>query len=401
MDALKPYVQIVWKRIWLVVLLVAVTVGGIYYTMASQPVNYQATVRLQALLVEPEDVALFTRVRQPTGDEAKVRIGVEFIDVLRNRDVAWDTAYTLNEELGTNLTADQVLEAMWPRIEGTTVIVVYRNLPSATLARRMAEVHIAKALAFYRSMRTRSVTATRVFLEEQVAAQREVVNAARQQLRDFLLKYNLADIDREATALQDQIRALTLERDRAQVAAEQAQAIATAYRQEAARLRRQAEGLTEEDQTDKANTLQAQAQSLESEALVQEAAAAGHRARVEEYDRLIAQYQTRLAELIGLQNEYQRLQLDIRMAEEQYAFLVEKLNEAKTKEELALSSGYLQIIEGEREPVTRAPKPIVRYVLYGALVASLLGVVLTLALEVVGHLFRRPVAASQPRQETL
>ncbi len=401
MDSLKPYVQIILKRLWLIALLVTVTVGGIYYTVASQPVHYQATVRLQALLVEPEDVALFTRVRQPTGDEAKVRIGVEFIDVLRNRDVAWDTASTLNDELGTSLTADDILEAMWPRIEGTTVIVVYRNLPSATLARRMAEVHIAKALAFYRSMRTRSVTATRIFLEKQVVEQQEAVNAARQQLRDFRLKYNLTDIDREATALQDQIRALMLERDRAQVAAEQAQALARAYRQEATRLRQQATTLAAAGQEDEATATQAQARSLEAEALAQDALAAGHRARVDEYDRLIAQYQTRLAELIGLQNEYQRLTLNIRMAEDQYAFLVDKLNEARTKEELALSSGYLQIIEGEREPVTRAPRPIARYVLYGAFVALLLGIVLALALEVVTHLLRRPVAASHPRQETL
>ncbi len=400
MDTLRPYVHIVLKRLWLILLLVVVTAGGIYLTMAAQPVAYNATVRLRVTVTETEDVALFSTVRPPAGDQQELRTGVEFIDILRNRDVAWEAAHALNQELGTNVTADWILEAIWPRIEGTTIVVTYRNLPTATLARRMAEVHIQKALDFYRQIRTRTVTLTRTFLEQQLADQAEALNQARQRLRDFLLQHNLADIRREATALQDQVRALQLERDKAQVAAEQAQAIAAAYRREAAALERRAAALADRD-PDQAAALRAQAQALAAQALEQEAAAAGHRARVNEYDRLITQYQNRLAELLGLESEYAQLQMDIRLAEDRYTFLADKLAEARTKEQLALETGYLQVVQDGREPVTPVARPVIRYVLYGVFVATLLGIVLALVLELIANLLGRAVPETQPRREPL
>ncbi len=399
MNTLGTYANIVIKRLWLIALLVVVTVVGIYYVDTSRPPNYQATVRLQVLVTEPENVAIFATVRQTVNDEQKLRTGVEFIDVLRNRKVAWEAARAINKELGTSITADDILEAMWPRIEGTTVVVTYRNVPTATLAKRMADVHIEKALAFYRTMRTRSVTAARVFIEQQVEQQQATLSQARARLRDFQLKYNLSDVNRESTAVQDQIRSLRLERDRAQLQADQALASARIYRQQAKRLREEAATVREED-PEQADTLLAQAREYEAKALAQEAVAAGQQAMVARYERLTTAYENRLAELIGLQGEYERLVTEVKLAEDRYAFLADKLSEARIKEEQALSSGYLQVIEAAREPVQPAPRQTVRFVLFGAFLALLLGVVLAFALEFFGNLVGRPATAPHPQRET-
>ena len=393
MDDLKVYVRIVLKRLWLIALLVVITVGGVYYFESTRPPKYQATVRLQILAVEPEDVTLFTPLRQPGGEQQIERTRAEFINVLRNREVAWDAARTINKELGTSITADDIINVMWPREEGEYLIVTYVSADTATLAKRMADVHIQKALEYYRAERTRSVTAARVFIEKQVQQQAEALSRARDNLAKFQLKYNLADIDREATALQDQIRALQLERDRAQVEADRAAASAEVYRQKAQALRDEATRLRESD-AERADALTAQADTLEARAIAEEATVAAQRAAIARYERLIAGYENHLAELIGLQGEYQSLVNAVKEAEDHYAFLADKLSEARIKEDQALNSGYIQVVEAAREPVQPAPRQTARLVFYAAALAAMLGVVLAFVLEAAERLLSGPTATA-------
>lgn len=399
MSELIPYVQIILKRLWLIALLVVVTVAGIYYVESTRPPKYQASVRLQILTVEPEDVTLFTPLRQPGSQQQIERTGVEFINVLRNREVAWEAAREINKELGTSITADDILSVMWPWLEGEFLYVTYVSADTATLAKRMADVHIQKALDYYRTERTRSVTAARLFIEKQVQRQAEALSHARDNLAKFQLKYNLADIDREATAVQDQIRSLKLERDRAQIAADEAAASARVYREKARALREQADR-TRQDDPERAAELDAQADTLEARAIAQEAALESQRAAISRYERLITAYQNRLAELIGLEGEYKSLVNAVKEAEDRYAFLAGKLNEAKIKEDQALNSGYIQVIEAAREPVQPAPRQTTRLIFYGAALATMLGVILAFVLEALSRLVSGRGAITPAQQET-
>ncbi len=387
MDNLRTYVDIVIKRLWLIALLLVVTVGGIYVVASSQPPKYQTTVRLQILGVEPDAVTLFTPVRQVPTAQQLDRIGADFINVLRNRDVAWKTARQVNKELGTHLTADEIIKIIWPWLDGEYIYVRFVEADTATLAKRLAEVHIQNALAYYRTERSRSVVVTRQFIEQEAKKQAEVLAQAQDALTKFRLRYNLADVDREVQALQDQIRVLQLERDRTQIKADQAEAAAQVYQRHARDLRRQADALAEDDP--QRERLLAQAQEFENKSHVQESLVAGQQAAIKRYDRLINEYENRLAELLGIQNEYENLVQHVQQEQKHYAFLQEKLQEATIKEDQALHSGYIQVVEDAHEPVRSAPRNIGRLVFYGAALALMIGVVLAFLLEFLANLSRR------------
>lgn len=393
------YVHIILKRLWLIALLVAATVVGIYFVESQRPPKYQASVRLQILAVEPEDVTLFTPLRQPGSEQQIERTAEEFINVLRNKEVAREAARIINQELGTHITADDIISVMWPRLQGEFLDVTYVSAETATLAKRMADVHIEKALEYYRSQRTRSVTAARLFIEKQVQQQAETLSRTRDELAKFQLTYNLADINREAAAVQDQIRALKLERDRAQIEADRAAASAQVYRDKAQALRKEA-ARTRDSDPDRADALFAQADALDARATTEEATVAAQKAAVARYERLITAYENRLAELIGLQGRYESLVNAVKEAEDHYAFLTGKLNEARIKEDQALNSGYIQVVEAAREPVQPAPRQTSRLVFYGAALAAMIGVVLAFVLEALSRLVPRRAAPTPAGRET-
>ncbi len=397
MGELSTYVHIVVKRLWLIALLVLVTVIGLYYAETTRPPKYQARVRLQVLSVEPEAVSLFTPLRQAAGKQEIERTAVEFLSVLRNRKVAWDAAREINKEMGTNLTGDDIVDHLWPWIEGEFISVTYVSVKSASLAKRIADVHIAKALEYYRSIRTRNVTDVRIFLEKQLTKQADMLAEARKNLQDFQLRYNLADLQREATAVQDQIRTLELQRDSAELAAAQARAKARVYRTRAATLRVQAEKSGDEE---RAADLRHQADGYEDRAVAQDAVAAAQDAAVKQYEHMITSYQNRLAELIGLQSEYKERVDAVHREEARYAFLSDKLNEARIKEQLALDHGYIQVVEAAREPVEPAPKKISKRVLYGAGGALMLGIILAFVLEAVERALGRSSRVARGVQES-
>ena len=398
MENVGQYIDIVIKRLWLIALLLVITVGGIYYVASSRPPKYQTTVRLQILGVEPDAVTLFTPIRQVPTAQQLDRIGADFINALRNRDVAWESARQINKELGTHLTADDIINVIWPWIDGEFIYVRIVEADTATLAKRMAEVHIQNALTYYRTERSRSVVVARQFIEQEMKKQAESLARAQDALTKFRLRYNLADVDREVEALQDQIRGLQLERDRAQVKADQAEAGAQTYRSLANSLRRKAAALPEED-TDAIQRLLAQAEDYEARAGVQDAVVASQQAAIRRYDRLITDYENRLAELIGIQNEYEDLVRRVAREEDQYAFLQNKLNEARIKEDQALHSGYIQVVEAAHEPVRVAPRNVGRLVFYGAALALMIGVVLAFLLELLGRLTRRTAPIPTARRE--
>jgi len=386
MSELSGYLQIIAKRLWLIALLVVVTVSGIYYVESTRPPKYQAMVRLQVLAVESEDVTLFTPLRQAVSDELIRRTEEEFINVLRNREVAWEAARVINAESQTSLTADDIIDVMWPILEGDFLRITYVSADTATLAQRIANVHVEKALEYYRSSRTRGVHEIRLFIEKQLAQQQEKLLAAQGRLRKFQLKYNLTDIDREAASLQEQVRALQLQRDQVQRDMERAQAMAQTYEERAQAVRARAKALADTDE-DLAKAYQAQALSYDSRAVDQRALAAGQKAALRNFDRLIADYKADLSNLIALETTYDNLQYEVKQERDRVTFLSDKLNEAKIKEEQALSGGYLQVVEEAREPVQPAPRQTWRLVLFGAALATIVGIVLAFLLEFLGGLF--------------
>ena len=54
------YLNIIRKRLWLIILLLIVTVSGIVFISTTADPVYRASVRLQVVASEPQEVALFS-----------------------------------------------------------------------------------------------------------------------------------------------------------------------------------------------------------------------------------------------------------------------------------------------------------------------------------------------------
>ncbi|MBN1400809.1 MAG: hypothetical protein JXA74_08220, partial [Anaerolineae bacterium] len=219
------YINIILKRLWLIVLLFLVTEGVILsLSYTAEPV-YRATVRLQVLATDSSDVSLFTQYRTSNFASEIQQAQNDFIRALNRGFVAWQTIADLNLEIG----ATDLLDNLSMAIEGDFIIVtVESDDPGRAEAVAMAQVN--NALQYYRDVRATPSRVLRQFVVEQLEAEEQNVRAAEQAVLAFKQRHNLDSIEQETRALQDLIRTLKLERDRTVIGRERNAIFADIYR---------------------------------------------------------------------------------------------------------------------------------------------------------------------------
>ncbi len=385
MNDIKTYLHILWKRWWLISLLVVLTVGGVYYYQARKPPRYQASVRLQALPTESDNVALYSSYRSVGASESVRATRDAFIQTLRQSSVAWKTI----QELHLQKTPADINYEMWPIPDEQYVVVIFYE-PTATLARTIVDTHVRNALDAFRKTRALPVSESRKFIDQQVKAQEQALSVAQEALTKFRLKYSINSVPAEADAVQATIRSYRSNQQLAGVKAAEAEALAMSYRRQAEGALKSSEAAEVRGATATADFYRSLAQSDLSNADQQSALASGQQAAQRRYDTLIPQMESRLAELVGVEGQYQILQDNVSHNRKQYDFLLNKLREAKIKEDQALSAGYLVWLDkGDRIPVRRAPTQMGRYLAVAFGASLLVGILLAFLLEGIERAWRR------------
>ncbi len=403
---------VVRRRAWLIVLLVAVTVGVILYLGLTTPPSYQARVRLRVLTVETDTVTLFAPSSYVPGREQIIATREEFFSFLRGRNIAWKTI----ADLGLNLDADALQQRLTFE-EQDDFVTVLATADRPDLAEKIATTYVNHALQAYREYRLAPVSQSVQFVETQLAAERQKLAAA----QDALLKFKLANAielpSAEIEALQAELRRLRLDRDQAVIEEQQAQTALELYQAAAAQAQAQTFALlaptptptprvarptptpTAPDATPtpprlgdslSADARQQWARTFQDEALRYDSLIVGQRVQIQQaraaqarLDQMIAQREAELSSLIGLRNEADILTANVAYAADAVDFLVGKTSEARLKENQGLDSGFLQVIEPARIPTDPAPAQTARLALVGAIVALAAGVVLAYLLEFV------------------
>jgi len=437
---LKGYGAILRRWFWLILLLVVVTIAVIYYRSFTAPPVYQASVTLQVIAQEPEEVALFTPLRG-TGTEEQIRaVRGQFVSILESTTIAWRTV----GELDLNISARQLLEDITVRQEDEFVTVMAQAVgPQA--AEALVSAHVNQALDYYRQVRSRPVEIAEQFIAEQLQDSKEELAEAEKNFLEFKLKHKIDSLHREISALQDVIRALSQKRDEARVEIERSLALAAemengaaealklseeakAEAQQAAEVLKRAEEAEVEAEAEAEAEAKTEAEMEspeatetpedveEAEARAEEAqatadhylgvahtfetsainyAAATKAARIAEaeYGRIIANRETELVTLIGLGAEYDTLESNLQQAQERVSFLADKANEAEIKKSQALAAGYLQIIEPAHTPGSPMPSNTWHLMALGAVVSLIVGTILAFLLEILTGRRRR---ARQP-----
>ena len=404
------YLNIIGRRLWLTILLLIVTVGVILSLSYTAKPVYRATVRLQVLAADPSDVSLFTEYRSSTTVTEIQQAQNDFIRALKNGFVAWRTIADLNLEVG----ALDLLAGLSTSIEGDFIVVTI-EADDPGRAEGIATRQVNNALAYYREGRA---TPSRVLLEfvtEQLAAERKSMLDAENALFEFKRQHNIDSIQQETRALQDLIRSLQLERDRAEIEMERAKVFAAIYRAEQLKADQEADAiermelelleaveaaaeegiaveadLGEEEPTEFApytkKFFRDLARQHEATAINYEARLDGYAQSLPIYERMISERTQDLKSLLDLYGEYNALERNLTRATNNYGFLRDKQNEATLKQLQAERLGYIHITEPARKPDAPVPSKLPQLLLVGAVVSVLTGFVLSFFLEFLSAL---------------
>jgi uncharacterized protein involved in exopolysaccharide biosynthesis len=376
------YWRILRKRLWLTVLILLVTEGVILaVTYTAKPV-YRATVRLQVLATDRSDVSLFTTYRASSTVDEVQQAQNDFMRALRSPFVAWKTIANLNLEIG----AMDLLAGLSTATEGDFVIVTV-EADDPGRAEAIATAQVNNALEYYRSVRATPSKVLLQFVSDLLASEKQNMLNAEEALLAFKQQHNIDSIAQETQALQDLIRNLKLERERAEMERVRNDVFAQAYRAEAQKATQKAEELatvTKDGEELAPNTRKFYldlASQHEATALSYEAKRDGYAASLTLYDQMIATREQELRNLLELYAQYNDLEREFVRAQNNYNFLRDKENEARLKQAQAERLGYIQVTEPARKPDAPVPSKMVQLLAVGGVVSVLTGFILSFLIE--------------------
>ncbi|NOX64049.1 MAG: hypothetical protein GXP42_19250 [Chloroflexi bacterium] len=405
------YIRIIARRWWLLLLLPLVTASVIFALSRTTETEYLASERLQIIIVDPQEVPLFSKTLTTITNDQIQTVHDQFYDVLRFRSVAWRTI----ADLGLNMSADELIERI-DSLHQFDFITVYARMPSPELAQEVVRVHTDNAIETYRKIRATPAQISLDFIEQQLVKQAESLANAQEALQSFQLENEISDLNREILAYQDLLRATQQKRDAAVVEAERNSQLAEEFRNLAQENAARAETLRaslavtetvgaeggavaaetdaekQEGETGAApepdpailaeiDALTALAQDQRRQAEEYAAIAAGHRATIAEFDRQLNAQEQQLVYLLGLQKEYNRLVDEVNREQATYSFLTDKANEARLKLSQGQDIGYLQVIDPPRLPESPLPSRTLQLMLVGVVISLLVAVILAFLLE--------------------
>nr|MBC7244130.1 hypothetical protein [Chloroflexota bacterium] len=358
------YLRIIGKRWWLITLIFVVTNSVILFNAVKAKPVYQAYVKLQVIAPEPQQVSLFSATQSVSSRDEIIAVQVQFDAALHSPYVAWQTIADLN--LG--ISAAELLKGLTVTGEEEFLHVTF-EADNPMLVEAIATTHVENAFKYYAQIRAKSATVALQFIQQQLSDEEKALATAQNALLEFKLAHNMDSLPREILAIQDQLRSLRLERAKLVAEREAAQAIADKYKAEAA-------------QADPKKTTIDYA----TLAFNQDVAVASILAREAEYDRLIAQLETELEQLLKFTTEYDSLLRNVTRIQSNYNFLADKENEARLKQSQANNVSFIQIIEPARMPDRPAPSRTPKMLAVGSIVSILAGVILAFILEFISTL---------------
>jgi len=359
------YLRIVRKRWWIVVLLFVATIAVILVNAVREKPVYRAYVKLQVIAPEPQEVSLFTTIRSVGTQEEIVAVQVQFDSALHSYYVAWQTINDLN--LG--ISAAELLNGLTVSAEEEFLNVTF-TADNPMDVEAIATRHVENAFKYYAQLRAKSATVALQFIQQQLSDEEKALATAQGELLTFKVTHNLDSLTDEVVAIQSQLRQLQLERAKLVVERERTEAVATKYREEAAK-------------ADPKNS----PVDYATLAIGEDISVAGILAQEAQYDKLIEERKAKLEELLNLTVENDALLRSVSRIQSNYNFLADKENEARLKQSQANNVSFIQIVEPARMPDQPAPSRTPKLLAVGAVLSLIAGIILAFVLEFLSLLF--------------
>jgi uncharacterized protein involved in exopolysaccharide biosynthesis len=324
----------VLKRLWLIILLVIITVATAGVASWVQPLAYRTMLRFQVSATPPTDVSLYPATRSGVSPQDVATTRANFIEVLTSLEVAWRTV----DSLELPMTGRDLLDRV--RIEESAESDFVRMSVTAadpTQAADIANTLIQAAIVTYGELNARPLTVAREFIAGQILQTQTELTDARARLVAFQVTNNMGTLDSAVEAQVSLIRSLQLAHD--------------------------------------------------------QALANGELAEAQGYESQIATRQLELIDMIQLSGEYTTLETRVDQLQSTYGFLLEKMTEARLKENQALNLDFVQVLDSARVPDAPEPRLNLAVMALSGTVAAVLGVMLAFVAEA---LEQRRAAARRP-----
>lgn len=383
MTSFGAYLAILRKRLWVILLVFAATMGVILYRAWVTPPAYRSSVTLQVIALEPEEVSLYTRAASVSTSDAIDLIQFQFDSIVRSERIAQRTL----EATGVQMTAAELAGAISTARDAVgdrvTVSITAHNPEDAE---RLLTQQVESALAELRASRARPAETVGAFLAGELETAERDLATAQAALLKFKLDNTLNDLDREITAEQDAVRALSGAQEDALGAAQRLAAMADEFDQQGQAA--QAKAATFAATSPSFAYWNKLAQDFGASAVNRRAEAAGQRAEADSIATRLAKHRTDLTSLITLTGQHQQLTAAVQERQDQRDFLAGKVREAALKQSQSESIGYMRTLGAATTPRNQLPTRTVQVALLGAALSLLAGSVLAFVLEFLDRSLR-------------
>jgi uncharacterized protein involved in exopolysaccharide biosynthesis len=331
--------QTLKRWLWLIIALVIVTGLVLMVRLKQAKPMYEAVVKIQLSIPQPEDVAAFDTYRYSSlRDE---------MTVARNN---------LTEVIYSSTVYQQVVEALGLAgsearyglevrpVRDVDFVRIAVQVGDPQLAASIANAHVERGIQYYGELRAQPAEASKALLADQLNRAEQEFRAAENAFVEFRRQNRITSLEAEVNTYQRLLGELSEERDQ--------------------RL------LDEADSSD-----------------------------IEEVDALISEREAQLERLVGLGPVYQAMEQKALEARSNYNHLLTKYFEAEIKAEAIRSANFIQIVEAAQPP--RRPLSQSKKLLVLGLAGSLgFGVLLAFLLDYVSSFRHVMLPVSELRSST-
>jgi len=191
---LRHYYRAVAKRAWLVLLLIALIAGGMYWRTVTMPVRYEATATLlvTAPVVQPPvSAASGTQAQSDSGGGRSGPIVIRnIINLLSTRPIAERVTGALGLRAGQFQQGVRAEE-----VRGTNLIKVRASSTDPQMSSRLANTTTEQFIAYYRDVNRRDMREVRLFIEGELANTRAQLDASDRNIQAFKERSGILDLD--------------------------------------------------------------------------------------------------------------------------------------------------------------------------------------------------------------
>ena len=319
---LLEYIRILKKRWWLFLIVCGTTLAAILISFRIAPPQYEVTVRFLVNAAPLANVSLFPGADRPTQNQQIADTQATFMEILKSPAVLRKTLETLKigmrtDELSRRTSVDKPVQSEF------VWVTVRGNEPQQ--AADLANTLVDTARQYYGQLLAGPSASARAVISTQVKDALHELQVAQQVLADFKTEHQVGDLPAEIESQRNIVSNLIVESSKAIAASESGQAAA--------------------------------------------------------YNELITQRQAELQRLTALSDEYEALQSNIKRAESNYGFLVDKETQAKLTENEVLGTGFIQVAEQAYPPNEPVSPFDIKIFALGIMLSLVVSILLAFGLE--------------------